>query len=154
MLIMVLYTGLVESATWPPDSFFLKLLKHCFIIINSCLSNGCLILISYVVLSCSLLFLVPSIEEEISIWIIDLIHWYLLPRERNTFCCWNHQSWFWRISKIVFWSGRNCHPCTFHVCIIVTLTKFLVQNKRITQIWVLSAMFLYCDCWHFVIKII
>lgn len=66
------------------------------------------------------LFLFNFVEEEIKFWIMVLIHLFALHRERNTISCWNHHSWCWGISKIVLRPGRNCHPSTFHVCILGT----------------------------------
>lgn len=44
-----------------------------------------------------------------------LTDFVFLYRERNTFCCWNNQSWFWRFSETFLWTRGNCYSSSSYV---------------------------------------
>lgn len=113
-----------RSKSWRQGNFSRKLPKHYSTITSNFPSNGCLILTSSVV----------HIWLFILIWMTFLIYFFLtnfvfLYRERNAFCCWNNQPWFWWFSETFLWTRGNCYSSSSYVCSLGPCMGLYVLKK-------------------------
>lgn len=114
-----------RSKSWRQGNFSRKLPKHYSTITSNFPSNGCSILT----------FSVVHIWLFILVWMAFLIYFFLtnfvfLYRERNAFCCWNNQPWFWWFSETFLWTRGNCYSSSSYVCSLGPCMGLYVLKKN------------------------